>query len=595
MLRKTSQDLAQATHKPTDPGEYDIYPAFPIGQNKIMLGFEMLATYLSSHRRVIIDGYTGVFWDSFHDSLADALQQLGVTASWLDISKAYLPEDQIENLVKPFLGDDDPIFGTRFTGKLADFLDEDKIQTLNSMPQSSDLSIVFGCGASLVDWPDALLIYIDIPKNEIQFRSRAASVTNLGKHTPENPRQMYKRYYFVDWIALNQHKAELLPVIDLLVDAQRPDDIVFMTGDDMRAALTDMSTNYFRVRPWFEPGAWGGQWMKKRIPQLPRNVPNYAWSFELISPENGLIFESSSLLLELSFDFLMYQDKRTVVGRSAKRFGYEFPVRFDFLDTFDGGNLSLQCHPKTDFIKQHFGETFTQDETYYILDCGTDAQVYLGFQEGVSPTAFRHALEKSASGENPSGVDVGQFVQIIPAKKHDLFLIPNGTIHCSGKNNMILEISATPYIFTFKMYDWLRLDLDGNPRPLNIDRAFENLRFEFQGDAVQQTLVSKPVVTDEDEGYRLIHLPTHPDHFYDIQRYEIDVNNSVSAETNDSFHVMSLVEGTSIILETANGMRARFNYAETFVVPAGARCFRLVNDTQSTAKVIDSFMKESIN
>lgn len=305
------------------------------------------------------------------------------------------------------------------------------------------------------------------------------------------------------------------------------------------------------------------------------------------------MFESSSVLLELSFDFLMYHDKYAIVGQSAERFGYEFPVRFDFLDTFDGGNLSLQCHPQTEFIQQQFGETFTQDETYYILDCEADAKVYLGFQEGVSAPAFRKALEQSASGENPSGVDVEQFVQVLPAKKHDLFLIPNGTIHCSGKNNLILEISATPYIFTFKMYDWLRLDLDGNPRPLNIDRAFENLRFEFQGDLVGQQLVSRPVVQDEHEDYKLIHLPTHPDHFYDVQRYEIDPKCSVSKDTNDSFQVMSLVEGSSIILETANGKRVRFNYAETFVVPAAAQQFCLINDTQFTAKVIISFMKET--
>lgn len=593
MHRKTSQDLAPARHAPTESGQYDIYPVFPIGQGKIQVGFDALASRLSAYQRVVIDGFAGVFWDDFQASLAAALKRLEVTTSWLDIRGACLSEDQVDALVKPFLGGDDPIFGTRFAGRLEDFFDKEKLTSLNTASRDSDLSIVFGSGATLAGWEDALLVYIDVPKNEIQFRSRAASVTNLGKSAAEDPKRMYKRYYFVDWVVLNTHKAELLPAIDLIVDAQQPDTVAFMSGDDMRAVLADMSINYFRVRPWFEPGAWGGQWMKERIPQLPRAVPNYAWSFELIAPENGLMFESSSVLLELSFDFLMYHDKYAIVGQSAERFGYEFPLRFDFLDTFDGGNLSLQCHPQTEFIQQQFGETFTQDETYYILDCEADAKVYLGFQEGVSAPAFRKALEQSASGENPSGVDVEKFVQVLPAKKHDLFLIPNGTIHCSGKNNLILEISATPYIFTFKMYDWLRLDLDGNPRPLNIDRAFENLRFEFQGDVVGEQLVSRPVVQDEHEDYKLIHLATHPDHFYDVQRYEIDPKGSVSKDTNDSFQVMSLVEGSSIILETANGKRVRFNYAETFVVPAAARQFCLINDTQTTAKVIISFMKET--
>jgi mannose-6-phosphate isomerase class I len=586
-MRKTTQDVLPRQHTPTSPGQYDIYPGFPLGNHKIFTGFEELAQKLAGRRSVLIDGYGGVLWQDFRDRLDAALKYRGIKAQWLAVDQAMHSPSDINKMVAPFLGGDDPIFGTRFTGHLRNFFDAHKLQRLQPDSQA-EMTIGYGCGAGLLDW-DATLIYVDIPKNEIQFRSRAGSITNLGIPAPEPPKKMYKRFYFVDWVALNRHKADLLPRIDLIVDGQRPDDITFMTGSDLRQALAAMSQNYFRVRPWFEPGAWGGQWIKQHIPQLPQAVPNYAWSFELIVPENGLLLESDKQLLEISFDFLMYQEQQRILGTAAGQFGYEFPIRFDFLDTFAGGNLSLQCHPRPEFIKENFGESFTQDETYYILDCKPDAQVYLGFQEDIEPEAFRQVLEDSVTLAQP--VDIERYVQLHPAKKHDLFLIPNGAVHCSGINNLVLEISATPYIFTFKMYDWLRLDLDGKPRPLNLERAFANLRFDYKGERVKQELIARPVTIEQNDDWSLIHLPTHSDHFYDVHRLEIEPGKTAALQTGASCHILSLVEGQTLLLQTEHGLEKQFNYAETFVIPAAAESYRLTNNTAQPIKVIKAFIK----
>jgi mannose-6-phosphate isomerase class I len=257
----------------------------------------------------------------------------------------------------------------------------------------------------------------------------------------------------------------------------------------------------------------------------------------------------------------------------------------------DGGNLSVQVHPRPAYIRENFGETFTQDECYYILDCAPGARVNLGFQQGIAAQDFKQVLETSAQQVTP--VDMERYIQSLPVKKHDLFLIPNGTIHGSGAGTMVLEISATPYIFTFKMYDWLRLGLDGKPRTLNIERAFANLYFDRQGGWIQQEFVSKPVVIFEESGTgkyrRVVHLPTHAEHFYDVHRLEF--NDCMDVKTESSCHVLSLVEGESVIVETVNGGRKEFHYAETFVVPAAAGSYRLFSPAGEDLMVVKTFVK----
>jgi mannose-6-phosphate isomerase class I len=587
LFRKSSQLLmpVKLNSLGTEKDEYNIYPACSLGRGKIFNGYDSLGQYIAGKKTVIIDGYAGIFWNRIQGSLNKYFAKRGLTVNWVQTSEYLKPAEVIEALVNPFMGAHDAVWGTKCTLSLHDFYELDKLteQTINN---EYDINIVIGTAATWIGW-DAPVIYIDLPKNELQFRMRAGSVTNLGTDRVNDPFYMYKRFYFVDWVLLNNYKKQILGKIVLIADGQWPDDINWMQRGDFLTGLNRLSRSVFRVRPWFEPGAWGGHWIREHIKSLNKDVVNYAWSFELIVPENGLVFESDGYLLEVSFDFLMFHNQEQVLGAHAQKFGHEFPIRFDFLDTYDGGNLSIQCHPKLKYIQDNFGETITQDETYYILDCKDKAEVYLGFQESIDPDELRSVLETSQA-ENKA-VEIKNYVQAHTAKKHDLFLIPNGTVHSAGADNLVLEISATPYIFTFKMYDWLRLDLDGNPRPINIDHAFNNLDFSRKGQKVQDELISKPTVIQQGEDWQIVHLPTHREHFYDVHRMEFD--SEVKVKTNNQCHVMMLVEGAAISIKTADGTEHVFAYAETFVVPAAATSYTLTNLGQSRAKVIKAFLK----
>ncbi len=570
-------------------GYYNIYPAYEV-EGEICEGLEHLVERLCNEKTLVIDGFEGVFWGRLISQVERALTERGKRVCLIDIADCLKSESEIEDMIAPFMGGEESIFGRMTTLRLIDLFERSKLNTVERS-SSHDITIVYGCGASLVDLEGAKLVYVDLPKNELQFRMKAGVAFNLGSQEVFDERKYYKRCYFIDWPILDAYRGALIDRIDWVVDEQRIDNYTFMDGDTLREGLDAMSRNSFRVRPWFAPGVWGGNYMRDNIEGLNRDVDNLAWSFELMALENGVMFSHAGVLLEVSFSLLMSYRYRAVLGHCADDFKTDFPIRFDFLDTINGGNLSIQCHPRPEYIRSQFGKEYTQDETYYILRATDDAKVYLGFQEGVELEPLHNALMASqSSGE---ALDIEEYVQCFAAKQHDLFLIPNGTIHASGSGNMVLEISSAPYIFTFKMYDWVRLDIDGRPRPINVDHGIKNVRIERSGDVVADTLICKPYIMSQSDGCVQEHLPTHPDHFYDVHRYRLASGAQLNIDNNDRCHVWMIVEGRSIELSTKFGQTTKYSYIETFIVPAATESYTISNCSDADVMMVKAFVKDS--
>ena len=321
----------------------------------------------------------------------------------------------------------------------------------------------------------------DLARWEIQLRQRRGATNWRTDNAGEDILRKYKRGFFVEWRVADRHKRDLFDRIDYLLDTNTSiRDAGLITGDAFRAALASASTAPLRVVPFFDPGVWGGQWMKHRL-DLDRSATNYAWCFDCVPEENSLLLEADGRVVEIpAMDLVLSQPQGLLGEKTFARFGAEFPIRFDFLDTMGGGNLSLQVHPLTDYIQNAFGMHYTQDESYYLLDADEDAVVYLGLKTGIDPEAMIADLQAATDGQHP--FDAEKYVNRIPAKKHDHFSIPAGTVHASGANSMVLEISATPFIFTFKLWDWGRVGIDGIPRPIHVDHGSRNIQWERDTD-----------------------------------------------------------------------------------------------------------------
>ena len=507
--------------------------------------------------------YPGCFEKQIERELISALNPALVVRA----GECYLPGSAIRSLCERDLGDD-PVFAFMGKYELSEFMDEHEIAKRRpSISEATNLVLVIGTGATLVAETWDLLVYCDMARWEIQQRQRAGEIPNLGlDNCVERASLKYKRAYFVDWRAADRLKKRLLQRIDFLLDTNQRDTPKMISGEDLLRGLQNAAHQPFRVVPFFDPGPWGGQWMKE-VCDLPRDAENYAWCFDCVPEENSLLLGFGDIRVEIPSINLVFQHPRQLLGDAVHgRFGVEFPIRFDFLDTMDGGNLSFQVHPLTEYIQEQFGIAYTQDESYYLLDAGQYGCVYLGLKENIDRQQMTSDLRAAQDGEIE--FDADKYVNRFPAKRHDHFLIPAGTPHCSGKNSMVLEISATPYIFTFKMWDWGRMGMDGSPRPIHLEHALRNIQWDRTTRWVANNLINAMDLVGEGDGWREEHTGLHEREFIETRRHWF--TKQVPHSTDGGVNVLNLCEGEEAVVESPGKQFAPFvvHYAETFIVPA---------------------------
>jgi len=534
-----------------------------------------------SKKVIVVECYQGIN----NNELLTALEEGLCPQLTINTAEAMLTEEEIRQTTSEDVTTD-RIFGFMTRLKIEDFFDaarvnyyQDKIFSVNK-----GIVLVYGPGATVLYPEPDLLVYADMTRWEIQLRMRRNEVCNLGlSNNGESVESQYKRGYFVDWRVCDRLKKKLMNHWDYILDTTISDYPKMISASAYSKAMVHAASRPFSVVPYFDAGPWGGQWMKEMF-DLDQHSGNYAWCFNCVPEENSLILTFGETRFETPAINLVFAKPVELLGDSVHaRFGTEFPIRFDYLDTMKGGNLSLQVHPLTEYIQENFGLNYTQDESYYLLEVSEGAQIYLGLKENINPDEMIRELKESESGKTE--FNASAYIQNWSAEKHDHFLIPAGTVHCSGKNCMVLEISATPYIFTFKLWDWGRLGMDGKPRPINIDRGKTNIQWHRTTKWVKNNLINQTEAISSGKGWREEKTGLHKREFIETRRHWF--TEKVTHFTNDGVNVLALVEGREIIVESPDGGFEPFviHYAETFIVPAAVGMYTIRPYGESSGKL----------
>lgn len=583
---------------------FNKYPVNPVTRSfdtpPLQTGFDpVLRRVLESVQRhsgptylLAIDGTHGAPFQLILQKLIDTLEKNGEGVAIHSTADYLLSGEELRDRFAANITDN-RAFGYVTEGRLPDYFEpeaqgrlKDKLTRSQSAEGSSAPSviIVFGPGADwLVDSAADELVFLDVSR-EYQQVEYKRQLLNFGMSWNRDSVEKYKIAYFVEWPILEGYRKQLLQRDFTYLDMNQPSRPVMTHSSALRQLIAVIASNPLRVKPFFAPGVWGGQYLKQ-MADLPEEMVNCAWSFEPIAPENSILIGHEDQVIEVPFLIVMALEHLAIMGdRPVKLFGDYFPVRFDYLDTIDGDHLSCQVHPKQSYIREQFNEKMAQQESYYIMEKKGDAKVYLGLTDQSTKESFLGAV--STAQESGVPMPFTDYVQEWDANKGDLYLIPTGTVHCSGKGNLVLEISSTTWWFTFKLYDYLRKDLDGKPRPINIDHGFENIDFDKKTEWVQENLIPSPRLMNSQGKNEEYLLGQHEDLLFYVRR--IHLEDEWKDDTNGEFVMYNLVEGEKvrIVSSVDESVSVELNFGESYILPSVLGEYRIVNLGSSSCRLV---------
>ena len=550
---------------------------------------------------IAVDGYSTAPLDTFRNLLEQQLALLGIPVTVMAVEELWQEEETLserlaaENLQEDLEKDPVLLYGKLFSGSYEDLWDLKKLAAAKAALASfreagSGVLILWGYGA-LCDTLRPLCdqkIYLDTTPMRAMLRLKRGEYRNIGTKKALAFKRMARRCYYVDFEVAAKLRFTLLheKQLDSYVIANDALSMSLLPASLLEGIFARAMEYPLRCKPVYLEGVWGGYYIQ-RLRGLPREMKNCAWVFDMIPMEVSVVFELNGRKLEFPFYTLVQSQGPKLMGkRSVDAFGYYFPVRFNYDDTYhSNGNMSIQCHPREKYVTENNGELGRQDESYYIVETGQGARTYLGFQKDADVEEFIAEARRSEKDGQP--VDYQKYVYSIESKPGTQVMIPAGTIHASGQNQLILEIgSLTVGSYTYKMYDYVRKDLDGNPRPIHTYHGDQVLDRSRTADWVDQNLVNG--------GRRTLRKGKDWEEFvvgeHELLYFSLRNERFVTAIEDDTagdFHVLTLVDGEQVLVRSKTNPERCFlqNYLDIVIVPADFGPYEIINQKAGTVCV----------
>lgn len=456
---------------------------------------------------------------------------------------------------------------------IEEYFDPNKLAALRQNIEfiEEGVILIFGVGASKICTPD-ILIYADMSRWEILQRFKRNNVSNIGVTNNNSPFDVQYRWsYFIDWKICDKLKKQLIGQCDYFLETNNWEKPKLATGDVIREAINQTTTQPFFTAPFYDPELW-----ENNTRAVEQKEDEFSWVFNCVAEENNVLFKINDCLIEIPSINIIYMAPKKLLGEAVyNHFGPELPIRMVFIDNLDGAQENLCAYPGIDFLKDNFGLYHNPYETFYVMDTTPGAKLRLGFKKEMTKESLQELLNKNNS---ISKVGLDKLLNTIDLKKHDYLNIPAGIVHSHGNNTMILKVSSAPDIFSFKIPE----DIIETGNEASIATPFNDEISKLLSTAISEEEVNqnyyKQVASVDAKDEEVLNQKNDQ---LNIKR--VWFKDKLHQVTNGYIQVLNLIEGEEAIIESPDAKFEPFvvHFAESFIIPAAITEYTITPNTKN--------------
>lgn len=545
-------------------------------------------------KAIAIDGWYGVDFAEFVNLIKKGIANEDVEVDFIPMADYTLDKQAMKEYKHRYITDDSSFGWVNDSETIEDILNEGKVAKLKEKIKAKERTIVvYGYGSAckwLLEYYDHVM-YMDKTQQPMLWQMWGGELIPFGEKEPQKDYE-WKEMYYCDYYLLIRHKFKLFNNADYYIQAVDIQNLKMMPMDSFREIVQTLLKYPIKEVEIYQPGPWGG-YRFKDLWDI-KGLGCSGWN-ELAGVELSVMVEvGDGKEINIPFSNMTYYGKELVGEYTDKKYPGLFPLSVWCDDGYfpepvsqERSSMPIHNHPDTDYVNRNFNEPLGRYETYYIMEAYEGANTLMGFKDNADLEAWEKKCRKSNNLEYFE--DWQDYICRWDSRVGDLYLIPPGTDHGHGGNQMVLEMDTCPSVagteYSFFSYGYASPTWDdktktmtAKPMRIQPDHVFPNSKWRRESYVKDNLRAQKSVVKWTKEYYmeRYASLPEMP---FEIER--ILFSEKAENDTQGRFaQVVTLAAGKKATIRSKQNpeLCTELNQYQACVIPASFGEYEVISE-----------------